>query len=210
MVGTIGKKIGMTSVHYKEGFLPCTVVQVGASVVTQIKTKEKEGYDAVQIASIDRKEKNTKKPLIGHFKKAGIAPKASIMEFRDFQKDFKEKKIELGMSFSLSDLFEEGEFIDVHAKSKGKGTQGVVKRWGFRGVGDASHGQHNRERAPGSIGAGSTPSRVFKGLRMAGRMGNQQVTVANLQVLKILEKEGLIVLKGSIPGPNGGYVVLKK
>ncbi|HAE31440.1 MAG TPA: 50S ribosomal protein L3 [Flavobacteriales bacterium] len=204
MPGIIGKKIGMTSIYSAEGKnLPCTLVECGPCVVTQVKTVEKDGYSAVQLAYGDKKEKNTPKALKGHFKKAGTSPKAKLVEFDGFE------EVNLGDEINVT-LFEEGEFVDVVGTSKGKGFQGVVKRHNFRGVGDATHGQHNRLRAPGSIGAASYPARVFKGMKMAGQMGNERVKVMNLKVLKVIEEKNVLVVKGSVPGPKGSYVILEK
>ena len=204
MPGIIGKKIGMTSIYSAEGKnLPCTLVECGPCVVTQVKTVEKDGYSAVQLAYGDKKEKNTPKALKGHFKKAGTSPKAKLVEFDGFE------EVNLGDEINVT-LFEEGEFVDVVGTSKGIGFQGVVKRHNFRGVGDATHGQHNRLRAPGSIGAASYPARVFKGMKMAGQMGNERVKVMNLKVLKVIEEKNVLVVKGSVPGPKGSYVILEK
>jgi large subunit ribosomal protein L3 len=204
MPGIIGKKIGMTSIYSAEGKnLPCTLVECGPCVVTQVKTVENDGYSAVQLAYGERKEKNTPKALKGHFKKAGTSPKAKLVEFDGFE------DVNLGDEINAT-LFEEGEFVDVVGTSKGKGFQGVVKRHNFKGVGDATHGQHNRLRAPGSIGAASYPARVFKGMKMAGQMGNERVKMANLKVLKVLEDKNVLVIKGSVPGPKGSYVILEK
>ena len=210
MLGIIGKKIGMTSLHEGKGVIPCTVVQVGDCVVTQIKEAGRDGYHAVQLAYGEKKEKNVTRPLLKHFEKAGSSPKEKVVEFRDFQKEYKKDTLALGTIIKVIDLFEEGEFIDVVGISRGKGFQGVVKRHGFKGVGEQSHGQHNRERAPGSIGANSFPSRVFKGMRMAGRMGGDRVKVKNLRVVKILQEKGVIVLLGAIPGPRNSYITLQK
>ncbi|MBP3420390.1 MAG: 50S ribosomal protein L3 [Marinifilaceae bacterium] len=203
--GLIGKKVGMTSVFSVEGkSIPCTVIECGPCVVTQIKTVENDGYAAIQLAFDDAKEKNTTKPLAGHFAKAGVTPKAKLVEFTGFEDEYK-----LGDVLDVN-LFEGVPFVDVVGISKGKGFQGVVKRHGFSGVGQTTHGQHNRARKPGSIGACSTPSRVFKGLRMAGRMGGEQVTVANLAVLKVIPENNLLLVKGSIPGTKGSYVIIEK
>ncbi len=207
MSGIIGKKIGMTSIFDENGKnLPCTVIEAGPCVVTQIKTKETDGYEAIQLAYDEKKEKRTTKSLKGHFDKAGISPKKIVREFTRFEVGHQKK---VGEEVGV-DVFVEGEFIDVVGISKGKGFQGVVKRHGFRGVGDQTHGQHNRLRAPGSIGASSWPSRVFKGMRMGGRMGNQRVKMINLQVLKIDKSNNLILVKGSVPGPNGSYVIVER
>lgn len=204
MPGIIGKKIGMTSIYSEEGKnLPCTIIEAGPCVVTQIKTVEKDGYQAVQIAYGTRKEKNTPNALVGHFKKAGTTPLRTVIEI-----DFDEA-LKLGDSINV-DVISEGEFVDVVGTSKGKGFQGVVKRHGFRGVGDATHGQHNRMRAPGSIGAASYPARVFKGIKMAGQMGNERVKAVNLQVLKVMPEKNLVIVKGSIPGAKGSTVIIEK
>ena len=205
MSGIIGKKVGMTSLYMEDGkAVPCTLIEAGPCVVTQVKTVEKEGYNAVQIGYGEKKEKHTTKSLLGHFKKANTTPKAKVVEFRDF-----ETQVSLGDSVSV-DSFEEGEFIDVTGTSKGKGFQGVVKRHGFGGVGGQTHGQHNRLRAPGSVGAASYPARVFKGMRMAGRMGGDQVKIENLVVLKVLSDKNLIVVSGCVPGAKGSYVLIEK
>jgi len=204
MPGLIGKKIGMTSVYSAEGKnIPCTVLEAGPCVVTQVKKVDTDGYEAVQLSYGEKREKNTPKALQGHFKKANTTPKRKVVEFQ-----FDEEK-NLG-DIITSDLFEEGEFVDVVGTSKGKGFQGVVKRHGFAGVGDATHGQHNRLRAPGSLGAGSTPSKVMKGMKMAGRMGGDKVTQQNLQVVKVFSEKNLIVVKGSIPGAKGSFVLIQK
>jgi large subunit ribosomal protein L3 len=206
MAGIIGKKIGMTSVYDADGKnLACTVIQAGPCVVTQIKTTEIDGYEAIQLAFDDRKEKNTPNPLKGHFKKAGTTPKAKLVEF-----DTLPGQVELGKSFVASDVFTEGDLVTVVGTSKGKGFQGVVKRHNFQGVGGQTHGQHNRLRHPGSIGACSFPSRVFKGIRMAGRMGHDRVTVKNLKVIKIMPEQNLIVVSGAVPGANNSYVIIEK
>jgi len=205
MLGLIGKKVGMTSIFLENGKnVPCTVIEAGPCNVTQVKTQETDGYSAVQLGFGDKKEKNTAKPQMGHFIKAGVGPKRKVVEFRDF-----EKEVSLGEAIDVT-VFEEGEWIDVTGFSKGKGFQGVVKRHGFGGVGEATHGQHNRLRAPGSIGACSTPSRVFKGMRMAGRTGNDRVTIQNLEVIKVLPEQNLLVVKGSVPGAKGGYLIIEK
>lgn len=206
MSGLIGRKIGMTSVITEDGRNEAaTLIEVGPCVVTQIRTEEKDGYSAVQLGYGEKREKNVSKPLQGHFKKAGVAPQAKLVEFDGF-----EKELSLGDSISLSDVFEEGEFVDVVGTSKGKGFQGVVKRYNFGGVGQATHGQHNRLRAPGSIGGASTPSRVFKGMRMAGRTGNDRVKVQNLKVLKLIADKNLILVNGSIPGAKNSIVLIEK
>lgn len=205
MPGLIGKKIGMTSMYSEEGKnLPCTIIQAGPCVVTQVKTEANDGYNAIQIGFGERKEKNTPAPLKGHFKKAKTTPKQRLVEFDSYEDTMK-----LGDEIKV-DIFTEGEFIDVIGKSKGKGFQGVVKRHGFGGVGQATHGQHNRLRAPGSIGAASYPARVFKGMRMAGQMGDKRVTLENIQVIKVLPEQSLLVVKGSVPGPKGSFLILEK
>lgn len=205
MSGIIGKKIGMTSLFNEEGKnIPCTVIQAGPCSILQVRTLENDGYTAVQLGFDDKSEKNVGKALAGHFKKAGSAPKAKLVEFHDGFEDAK-----VGEEVNVQ-LFIEGEYVDVTGTSKGKGFQGVVKRHGFGGVMQATHGQHNRLRAPGSIGAGSDPSRVFKGMRMAGRMGGKQVTVQNLQVLKVDQEQNLLVVKGAVPGAKNSYVIIRK
>lgn len=206
MPGLIGKKIGMTSMYSAAGKnVPCTIVEAGPCVVTQVKTLEKDGYSAVQLGFGDRKEKRTSQPMKGHFKKAGVSPKRKLVEFKNFDKDFN-----AGDEVKVEDVFNEGEYVSVIGTSKGKGFQGVVKRHGFGGVGQQTHGQHNRGRAPGSIGAASYPARVFKGMRMAGQMGNKRVTIENLEVMKVMPEEGLLVLKGAIPGHKGATVLIRK
>ena len=205
MPGLIGKKVGMTSVFSAEGkCIPCTVIECGPCVVTQVKTKETDGYEALQLGFDETNEKHTTKPLSGHFKKAGTTPKRKLVEFSGFETEHK-----LGDVLDVT-LFEDAAFVDVVGTTKGKGFQGVVKRHGFAGVGEATHGQHNRQRKPGSIGACSTPSRVFKGMRMGGRMGGDRVTIANLQVLKVIPENNLLLVKGSIPGTKGSYVIIEK
>ena len=207
MPGIIGKKIGMTSVFSAEGKnLPCTVIEAGPCVVTQIRTVEKDGYDAVQLAYDDITEKHASKPLKGHFEKAGTTPKRKLVEFKnDFPMELK-----LGDTVTLGDLTQrELKWIDVTGVSKGKGFQGVVKRHGFQGVGGVTHGQHNRLRKPGSLGASSWPSRVFPGMRMGGHMGGDRVKVQNLQVMKIVPESNLLILKGSVPGAKGSYVIVE-
>ncbi len=205
MPGLIGKKIGMTSVFSADGKnLPCTVIEVGPCVVTQLKTADKDGYEAVQIGFEEKKAKHTTKPMEGHFKKAGVAPQRHLAEFSGFNSELK-----LGDTLTV-DLFAEGDFVDIQGVSKGKGYQGVVKRHGFGGVGQSTHGQHNRLRAPGSVGACSYPAKVFKGMRMAGQMGNRKVTVQNLQVVKTLPEHNLLMIKGSIPGAKGSIVLIEK
>ncbi len=207
MSGLIGKKVGMTSIYDANGKnIPCTVIEAGPCVVTQIRSKEKEGYDAIQLAFEDKKEKHTTKAMMGHFKKAGITPKKVIAEFTRFEADHQKQ---FGDIVKV-DIFQEGEYIDVVGVSKGKGFQGVVKRHHFHGVGEATHGQHDRLRAPGSVGASSWPSRVWPGLRMAGRMGGKRVKVINLQILKIILERNLVLVKGAIPGPTGAYVIIER
>jgi len=206
MPGIIGKKVGMTSVYSAAGKnIPCTVIEAGPCVVTQVRTTEKDGYTAVQLAFGEKKEKNTTRPLRGHFKKAGTTPKRFVAEFKEFEGELK-----AGDTVSITDLFTEGELVDVIGTTKGKGFQGVVKRHGFSGVGEATHGQHNRLRAPGSLGASSDPSRVFPGMRMAGRDGGARRTVQNLSIVKILPEENLILVTGAIPGFNGSTVYIVK
>jgi len=207
MSGLIGKKIGMTSIYDASGkIVPCTVLEAGPCVVTQVKTVETDGYSAIQLGYDEKKEKNTSKPLQGHFKKAGTTPKKIVREFTRFEEGHKKQ---FGDVLSV-DIFTEGEYVDVSGTSKGKGFQGVVRRHGFRGVGDSTHGQHNRLRAPGSMGASSYPSRVFKGMRMAGRMGGDKVKMINLQILKIVKEKNLILVKGSVPGANGSYIIIER
>jgi len=203
--GLIGRKIGMTSVFSAEGKnIPCTVIEAGPCVVTQVKTIEKDGYEAVQMAFDDIKEKNSNKPQIGHFKVANTTPKRKLAEFAKPDDDVK-----LGDIVTV-DLFKDDTWLDVTGISKGKGFQGVVKRHGFRGVGDNTHGQHNRNRAPGSIGASSYPSRVFKGMRMAGRMGNSKVKQISLRVIKLIPENNILIVKGSVPGAKGSYLIIEK
>ena len=205
MPGLIGKKIGMTSVFSAERKnIPCTVIELGPCVVTQVKTIEKDGYDAIQLGFEDKKEKHTPNAEKGHFKKAGVNPKRHLAEFKGFGDDYK-----LGSEITV-DLFNDAIFVDVIGTSKGKGFQGVVKRHGFGGVGQATHGQHNRLRAPGSIGACSYPAKVFKGTRMGGQMGNERVTVQNLQVVKVIPEHNLLLLKGSVPGCKGSILLIEK
>ena len=205
MSGLIGKKVGMTSIFDDNGKnVPCTVIEAGPCVVTQVRTEEVDGYTGLQLGFDDKAEKRANKAELGHFKKAGTAPKKKVVEFQGFAGEYK-----LGDTLGV-DIFVEGEFVDVVGTSKGKGFQGVVKRHGFGGVGQATHGQHNRLRAPGSIGAGSDPSRVFKGMRMAGRMGGDRVTVQNLRVLKVVPEKNLLVVKGAVPGHKNGYVTIQR
>ena len=205
MPGLIGKKIGMTSTYDADGKnIPCTIIQAGPCVVTQVKTEAKDGYRAIQLGFGERKEKNTPAPLKGHFKKAKTTPKQRLAEFSGYEED-----LTLGDEVNVN-IFFEGEYIDVVGKTKGKGFQGVVKRHGFGGVGQATHGQHNRLRAPGSVGGASYPGRVFKGMRMGGQMGNTQITLENIQVVKILADQSLLIVKGSVPGPKGSFLILEK
>ena len=205
MSGLIGRKIGMTSIFDENGKnIPCTVIEAGPCVVTQVRTIEVDGYEALQLGFDDKTEKHATKADLGHFKKAGTSAKKKVVEFQGFESDFK-----LGDSVTVG-VFSEGEFVDVQGVSKGKGFQGVVKRHGFGGVGQATHGQHNRLRAPGSVGASSYPSRVFKGMRMAGRMGGDNVKVQNLRVLKVVAEKNLLVVKGAIPGCKNSYVIIQK
>lgn len=206
MPGLIGKKLGMTSVYDASGKnVPCTIIEAGPCVVTQVRTLEKDGYTAVQLGFGEKSDKRISKPMKGHFDKAGVTPKQRLVEFNEF-----EKELNLGDEVRVDEVFNEGDYVFVVGKSKGKGFQGVVKRHGFGGVGQATHGQHNRLRAPGSIGAASDPARVFKGMRMAGQTGNKRVTVENLQVMKVIPEEGLLVVKGAIPGHKGSTVVIRK
>jgi len=205
MSGLIGKKIGMTSLFDEQGKnIPCTVIELGPCVVTQVRTEEVDGYSALQLGFDDKAEKRATNAALGHFKKANTVPKKKVVEFQDFEEEYK-----LGDTLTV-DLFKEGEFVDVSGTSKGKGFQGVVKRHGFAGVGQATHGQHNRLRAPGSIGAASYPARVFKGMRMAGQMGTDKVKVQNLKVLKVVAEKNLLVVKGAVPGHTNAYVIVEK
>jgi large subunit ribosomal protein L3 len=210
MSGIIGKKIGMTSIYGADGRnVACTVVEAGPCVITQVKTVDTDGYNAVQLGYGEKKPKRTSKALNGHFAKARTTPKSKVAEFRDFRVEF-EGQVGLGNVVKVEEVFKEGDFLDAIGKSKGKGFQGVVKRHGFSGVGDATHGQHNRLRAPGSIGSSSFPSRVFKGMRMAGRTGGDRVKVLNLRVLKLIPEKNLILVSGSIPGAINSTVILEK
>ena len=205
MSGLIGKKIGMTSIFDANGKnMPCTVLEVGPCVVTQVRTEEVDGYSALQLGFDDKTEKSATKADSGHAKKAGTSVKKKVAEFKGFDEEYK-----LGDTITV-EHFVEGEFVDVSGTSKGKGFQGVVKRHGFGGVGQATHGQHNRLRAPGSIGAASYPARVFKGMKMAGRMGTDTVKVQNLRVLKVVTEKNLLVIKGCVPGPKNAYVIIQK
>jgi len=205
MAGLLGKKVGMTSIFSAEGKnIPCTVIEAGPCVVTQVKTIEKDGYGAVQLGYVDKKEKSSNKAQIGHYKKAKTSPKRKVVEFSGF-----EEEPNLGDVITV-ELFNNDTWVDVTGISKGKGFQGVVKRHGFAGVNDATHGQHNRLRAPGSLGASSYPSRVFKGMRMAGRTGGDRVKVLSLRIMKIIPESNLLLVKGSVPGPKGGYLIIEK
>ena len=210
MSGIIGKKIGMTSIYNEEGkSIPCTLIEAGPCVITHIKNEETDGYTAVQLGFGERKEKHASKASVGHCKRANTTPKAKLVEFRDFRAEF-EDQVAIGNNVTAGDVFAEGDFVDAIGKSKGKGFQGVVKRHGFGGVGQSTHGQHNRSRAPGSIGACSFPSRVFKGMRMAGRMGGNRVKLLNLRIMKIYPENNLVLVSGSVPGAKNSYVVLEK
>ena len=205
MPGLIGKKIGMTSVFDKDGKnVPCTVIQAGPCTVTQVKSQDTDGYASVQLAFDEKKEKNTTKPEQGHFAKANTTPKKKVIELKGFVKDWKPGDV------ITVDYFHDDTWLDVSGISKGKGFQGVVKRYNFKGVNDATHGQHNRLRAPGSLGASSYPSRVFKGMRMGGQMGNKKVKILNLRVVKIVPENNLLIVKGSVPGSNGSYLIIEK
>ena len=205
MSGLVGKKIGMTSLFDDKGKnIPCTIIEAGPCIVTQIKNNVKDGYESLQLSFEEKKIKLTNKSLTGHFEKAKTTPKKKSMEFKNFGQDFN-----LGDKINV-DLFQEGEFVDISSISKGKGFQGVVKRHGFSGVGQATHGQHNRLRAPGSIGAASYPARVFKGMKMAGRMGGKKVKVLNLKIFKILPEKNIIIVQGAVPGHNNSYLKIEK
>jgi large subunit ribosomal protein L3 len=205
MPGLLGKKIGMTSVFSAEGKnIPCTVIEAGPCVVTQVKTVDNDGYDAIQLGFVEKKDKHTPNPEKGHFKKAGVTPRRHLAEFKGFGNGYK-----AGSEITV-DLFNDTIYVDVIGTSKGKGFQGVVKRHGFGGVGQSTHGQHNRLRAPGSIGAASYPAKVFKGTRMAGQMGNERVTVQNLQIVKVIPEHNLLLVKGSVPGAKGSIVIIEK
>ncbi|HEY1037903.1 MAG TPA: 50S ribosomal protein L3 [Bacteroidia bacterium] len=207
MSGIIGKKVGMTSFFGANGkYIPCTIIEAGPCVVTQVKTKEKDGYEALQLSFDEKKEKHTSAAMKGHFQKASTTPKRKAVEFRHF-----EESKNLGDVVTV-ELFAEGDLVEISGTSKGKGFQGVVKRHGFSGVGHAnkSHGQHDRERAPGSLGASSDPSRVFKGMRMAGRMGGDKVKIQNIEVVKVMPEKNILLIKGSVAGAKGSYVVIEK
>ncbi len=210
MSGIIGRKIGMTNVFNEEGIsIACTLIEAGPCVVTQVKDVETDGYRSVQLAYDEKKEKRTSKALKGHFNKAKTSPKKQVVEFRNFREEF-EGQVALGNTVKVGEIFKENDFVDAIGISKGKGFQGVVKRHHFKGVGDKTHGQHNRLRAPGSIGGASYPARVFKGMKMAGRMGGDRVKVLNLKVIKIIPEEDLILISGSVPGPKNSTIILEK
>ncbi len=210
MPGIIGRKVGMTNVYGPEGEnIACTVIEAGPCTVTQVKNKETDGYRAVQLAFGEKKEKSTTKAALGHFKKANTTPKKALVEFRDFRTEY-DGIVELGKQINVQDIFKEGDFLDAIGTSKGKGFQGVVKRHGFAGVGGATHGQHNRLRAPGSMGNASFASRVPKGKRLPGRMGSDRVKVTNLKVVKIMADQNIIVISGSVPGAINSTVILQK
>jgi large subunit ribosomal protein L3 len=205
--GIIGKKVGMTSIFDEAGkSVACTVIEAGPCVVTQVKTQNTDGYSALQVGFGEAKVKNTTQPMAGHFGKAGATPKRKVLEFRDFNAVEKQ----LGEVIRVEELFKEGDIVHAIGTSKGKGFQGVVKRHGFHGVGGRTHGQHNRERAPGSIGSASYPSKVFKGMRMAGRMGTDRVKVQNLRVVKVFPEQNLILVKGAVPGHKGSVIIIEK
>ncbi|MEN9915078.1 MAG: hypothetical protein RL528_1845 [Bacteroidota bacterium] len=204
MPGIIGRKVGMTSIYSAEGkSLPCTVIEAGPCVVTQVKTQDRDGYEAVQLGFGEKKEKNTPNAMKGHFKNASTTPKAKLVEFKGFD------NVTIGDKIDVA-IFAEGDFVDVVGTTKGKGFQGVVRRHGFAGVGQATHGQHNRLRAPGSIGACSYPARVFKGMRMGGQMGNKNRMASNLQILKVIAEKNILIVKGSVPGANGSTLTIRR
>jgi len=205
MLELLEKKIGMMTIFVDGAAVPCTLIEAGPCVVTQVRTPETDGYKAVQLGFGEKKEKRTTKSLQGHFKKANTTPKRKLLEFKEFEQQFT-----LGDVIKVEDIFAEGEFLDVSGRTKGKGFQGVVKRHGFGGVGQTTHGQHNRARHPGSIGACSYPARVFKGLKMGGRMGNTNVTIQNLKVVKVMADKSLILVSGSVPGPKNSIITLHK
>lgn len=205
MSGIIGKKVGMTSIFTEDGLnIPCTVVEAGPCVITKVNTEDKDGYSSIQLAYGDKKEKNTSAGMLGHFKKAKTAPKRILKEFKGFAEGQ-----ELGAEVNV-EIFEEGDFVRVSGSTKGKGFQGVMKRHNFHGVGDATHGQHNRDRAPGSIGAASYPAKVFKGMKMAGQMGTNKVTIKNLEIVKVYTDKNLLVIRGAIPGHKGSFITIEK
>lgn len=204
MPGIIGRKVGMTSIYSAEGkSLPCTVIEAGPCVVTQVKTQDRDGYEAVQLGFGEKKEKNTPNAMKGHFKNASTTPKSKLVEFKGFD------NVTIGDTIDVA-IFTEGDYVDVLGTTKGKGFQGVVRRHGFAGVGQATHGQHNRLRAPGSIGACSYPARVFKGMRMGGQMGNKNRLASNLEVLKVIAEKNILIVKGSVPGANGSTLTIKR
>jgi len=204
MPGIIGRKVGMTSIYSAEGkSLPCTVIEAGPCVVTQVKTQDRDGYEAVQLGFGEKKEKNTPNAMKGHFKNASTTPKAKLVEFKGFD------NVTIGDKIDVA-IFSEGDFVDVVGTTKGKGFKGVVRRHGFAGVGQATHGQHNRLRAPGSIGACSYPARVFKGMRMGGQMGNKNRMASNLQILKVIAEKNILIVKGSVPGANGSTLTIRR
>ncbi|WP_185877729.1 50S ribosomal protein L3 [Blattabacterium cuenoti] len=206
-IGLIGKNMGMTNIYLDNGInVPCTIIHVNPCYIIQIKTIKNDGYSSIQIGTDEKNERTTNKPLLGHFKKIGLSPKKKLVEFRG---DFDELSYKVGQLININ-IFQVGDFVDVVGVSKGKGFQGVVKRHNFSGVGERSHGQHNRLRSPGSIGAGSTPSRVFKGKKMAGRMGNSRITIKNIKILKLDTDPGLLILRGSVPGNKNSYLTIKK
>lgn len=210
MSGLIGKKVGMTNIFNADGKnIACTIIETGPCVVTQVKNVDTDGYRAVQLAYEEKKDKHTPKAEKGHFDKAKTTPKKKVVEFRYFRDEY-EGVLQLGNELKVGDIFNEGEFVDVIGTTKGKGFQGVVKRHGFSGVGESTHGQHNRLRAPGSIGAASYPSRVFPGMRMAGQTGNKSVKVQNLVVVKVFPDKNILLVSGAVPGPNGSYVKVEK
>ncbi len=205
MAGLIGKKVGMTSIFSADGKnIPCTVIEAGPCVITQVKTIEKDGYEAVQLAFDEKPERKTNKPMMGHFKKTNTTPKRKLAELKSFNNN----EVKLGETVTV-DIFKGDVLVDITSTSKGKGFQGVVKRYNFKGVNDATHGQHNRNRAPGSLGASSFPSRVFKGMRMAGRDGGKTVKIFDLEVVKIMPENNLLLVKGSVPGANGSYLIIE-
>ena len=205
MAGLIGKKVGMTSIYGANGkYVPCTIIEAGPCVISQVKTIETDGYAALQLAFGERKDKHTSAAMKGHFAKSGVTPKRKLVEFKHFETEHKAGEV------ITVELFTEGDFVDVIGTSKGKGFQGVVKRHNFAGVGGSTHGQHDRQRAPGSLGNSSNAARVFKGMRMAGRMGNDRIKAINLQVMKVYNEKNLILVKGSIPGANGSFVIIEK
>ena len=200
----------MTSIYDEDGkCVACTVIQAGPCVVTQVRNDEADGYNAIQLSYDEKKEKNTSKAMKGHFQKAGTTAKRKVVEFRNFRVEF-EGQVDLGNAITVDQVFQENDYVDAIGTSKGKGFQGVVKRHGFAGVGQATHGQHNRQRSPGSIGAASYPAKVFKGMRMGGRMGGKRVKTQNLQILKVIPEKNLILIKGAVPGHKGSFVILEK